>query len=197
MKKYNSERGSKLLKFVDRYIGVLLVFLLGLIRKKRELPKQIENIALLKSAAIGDTVLLTAIISDIQEFDKNMKITLFTGSSNYEFAKIIQKQFSNLEVIKLPIKNPFKAIKIIRQKKIDVFIDFDSQPRLNSILAFFSNSDFKIGFKTKDQFRHYVYDKDIEHSNSLHEVYNYKNLIKYIGIDKNNLPFIQIDSKKE
>jgi len=196
MKKYNTERGSTLLKFVDRYIGIPLIFLLRLISKKREVPRQIKNIALLKTAAIGDTVLLTAIISDIQEFNKNIHITLFTGSSNYEFARILEKQYINLSIVKLPIKNPLKAIKIIRQKKYDIFIDFDSWPRLNALLTYSSNASFTIGFKTKNQFRHYLYNKYIEHNWNIHEVENYKNLIKYIGIDKNNLPNIKIDSKK-
>ena len=121
MKKYNSERGSKLLKFVDRYVGI---------------------------------------------------------------------PFKNLDVIKLPIKHPFKAIKIIKSKQFDIFLDFGPWPRLNAIFTFFSNSKYTIGFKTDGQFRHFVYDQCVFHSKEIHEFQNYKNIIKAIGINKNNLPQI-------
>jgi len=55
--------------------------------------------------------------------------------------------YKNLDVIKLPIKHPFKAIKIIRSKQFDVFLDFGAWARLNTIFAFFSNSKYIIGFK--------------------------------------------------
>ena len=109
MKKYDSERGSSFLRFFDRYLGIPIVFLLGIFKRKKTLPNDIQRIALLKTAAIGDTTILTAIIKDIEDYDANIKITLFTGSSNYEFAKLLQTQYKNLDVIKLPIKNPLKS----------------------------------------------------------------------------------------
>ena len=190
MKKYCSERGSKLLKFADRYIGIPFVFLLGLIKQKKKLPKKISKIALLKTAAIGDTVILSAVLKDIEECNPSVKMILFTGSSNYEFAKLLTKQFKNLEVVKLPIKKPLKAIRIIRNYESDIFLDFGPWPRLNSIFTFFSIAKYTIGFKTNNQFRHYVYDKYVLHENNCHELENYRNIIKAIGINRNNLPQI-------
>jgi len=89
MKKYNSERGSKLLKFINRYVGIPLLCLLKLFKKKNNFPDKIEKIALLKIAAIGDTTILTGIIKDIEEYNPNIEMTLFTGSSNHEFAKLL------------------------------------------------------------------------------------------------------------
>ena len=190
MKKYNPERGSKLLKFFDRYVGMPLVFSLGILKKRRVLPKEIKKIALLKTAAIGDTTILTGVIKDIEEYNENIKMILFTGSSNYEFAKLLKKQFKNLEVVKLPIKNPIDAIKVIKKYECDVFLDFGPWARLNAIFTFFSNSKYTVGFKTVNQFRHYIYDKYVLHKEDNHELDNYKNIIKVIGIDKNNLPQI-------
>ena len=188
--KYSQERGSKLLKVFDKYVGIPIVFLLGIFKIQKKIPMKIDKIALLKTAAIGDTTILTAIIKDIEEWDSNIKITLFTGSSNYEFAKLLIKQSKNLEVIKLPIKNPFKSIKIIRGKEFDVFLDFGTWPRLNALFSYFANSKIAVGFKTKNQYRHFTYDKCALHSSKVHELKNYKEIIKIIGIDKNNLPHI-------
>ena len=196
MAKYNSERGNDFLRRLDRYIGIPLVFTLGLFKKKKDFKTKVRNIALLKTAAIGDTVLLSAVVKDIRENIPESKITLFTGSSNYEIAKTMANMF-DIKVIKLPIKNPLKAISIIKQHTFDVWLDFGSWPRLDALLSCFANANFKVGFKTKNQYRHYVYDIAVEHSNKIHEVYNYKNILKKIGIEGRNLPSIDIELSPE
>jgi len=163
-----------------------LVFLLGIFKRKKNIPKNIKTIGLLKTAAIGDTVLLTAIIKDILEVYPKSKIVLFAGSSNYEFAKLLKNEYKNLEVEKLPIKNPLKAIKIIKSYNLDLLFDFGAWPRLNSILSYFSMAKYSVGFKTENQYRHYGYDTYVEHNKKLHELDNYKNIIKQVGINKNN-----------
>ncbi|SNR60746.1 glycosyltransferase family 9 protein [Desulfurobacterium atlanticum] len=193
-KKYNNERGSKLLKFLDRYFGIPVIFTLGFFNRKRKRPQLIEKIALLKTAAIGDTVLLSAIIRGINESMPQAKITLFTGSSNYEIAKIIAEAFFNVNVIKLPIKNPFNAISIIKQYEFDAWLDFGPWPRLNALFSYFANAKFKVGFKTKNQYRHYIYDTAVEHSDKIHELFNYKNILKQINIEDSNFPQIKVDT---
>ncbi len=193
-KKYNNERGSKLLKFLDRYFGIPVIFTLGFFKRRRKKPRLIEKIALLKTAAIGDTVLLSAIIRDINESMPQAKITFFTGSSNYEIAKIIAETFFNVNVIKLPIKNPFNAISIIKQYEFDAWLDFGPWPRLNALFSYFADAKFKVGFKTKNQYRHYIYDVAVEHSDKIHELFNYKNILEQINVENNNFPQIKIDA---
>ncbi len=192
--KYNSERGNNLLKFGDKYLGIPALFILGTFKRKREKPKSIKRIALLKTAAIGDTVLLSAIIKDIKENLPKTEITLFTGSSNYEIANIIAETFSNVNIIKLPIKNPLDSIFKIRQYKFDAWLDFGSWPRLNAILSYFANARFKVGFKTKNQYRHYIYDVYVNHNSEIHEIFNYKNILEQINIRGNNMPQININT---
>lgn len=183
----NSERGSKLLKLLDRYIGIPFVFILGLIsffnRKilnKAKLPSDIKSIAILKTAAIGDTVLLTGIIKDLKANYPQSKIDFFCGSSNYALANLIK---DCNEVTKLPLKN-FKELKSILQKNnYDLVLDFGAWPRINAVCSFLINSKFKIGFKTEGQYRHYVYDKAVKHSDKLHELENYRNILRAVGLE--------------
>jgi len=197
--KYNNERGNRFLKFMDRYLGIPLIFTLGCFKKTNERPSLIERIALLKTAAIGDTVLLSAIINDIKESLPDSRITIFVGSSNYEIAKIIADTHSNIDVIMLPLKNIFNSIHIIRQHKFDVWLDFGPWPRLNALLSYFANASFKVGFKTTNQYRHYVYDIAVEHNDNIHELFNYKNILKEVNITGNSLPYINLgkDMKRD
>jgi len=197
-KKHNNERGSARLRFFDRYLGIPVVLVLSLFTKKDKIISSgIQKIAFLKTSAIGDTILLSAVVRDLRERYPDAHLTFFTGGSNHEAVRLLS---GINRIIKLPIKNPLRAIRVVKDAgEFNVWIDFDSWPRLNAILTFFADADFKIGFKTKGQFRQYIYDLAVEHSGKIHELYNYKNLLKPLNINGKNLPFIEgkidIDSK--
>jgi ADP-heptose:LPS heptosyltransferase len=179
--KRHPERGNRALRFVDRYAGSLLVFCLGLMRRKRiSCPDDVRSAAFLQTAAIGDTVLSSAIIQDFKSRHPHARITFFTGSSNYEAAGLIPGVDA---IIKLPIKNPLKALKLIRQAgRFDVWTDFGPWPRLNAISSYFANAGTTVGFRTENQHRHYLYDVAVRHSPRKHEIDNYRALLQGIGI---------------
>jgi len=194
VRKKNTEikKGSAVLRTLDRYFGIPIVWILGVLRKKRNMQlHQVNKIALLKINAIGDTVLLSAAIKDIREKYPNAKITLFAGDLNYEIAGLLPGLD---EIIKLPLRNPFKAIIYLKHfDRYDLWIDFGPWPRLNAILSYFARADIKLGFNTEGQYRHYLYDISVQHSKEIHECNNYKNLLKPIGVCGNNLPSLLID----
>jgi len=74
-----SERNNKILKIIDKYIGIPLVFLLGLRRKNLCPRKNINTIGLLATAAIGDTLIMTGAINSIKKKYQNSQIILFCG----------------------------------------------------------------------------------------------------------------------
>ena len=176
-----SERGSRVLKFLDRYVGIPLVFILGFLKifNKNKIPQNIKKIAILKTAAIGDTVLLTGIIKDLKKEFPLVEIHFYSGSSNYGFSKLIT---DCKKVIQLPLKNFKKLYQILKSDEYDVLLDFGAWPRINSVCSYFINAKYKIGFKTEGQYRHYVYDFAVEHSNKIHELENYRNIIRALNI---------------
>ncbi|MCC5832225.1 MAG: glycosyltransferase family 9 protein [Chlamydiales bacterium] len=178
------ERGNKWLKFWDRYLGIPLIALLGFFHKKRSLPKEVERVALLKSAGIGDIVILSGVIQDLE----GKEILLFTGYSNAEMGKMLK----GIKVIALPMSNPLACLREIRKHQVDVWIDCDPWPRINSLLSLFSHSHYSIGFRTLGQGRHWVYDLAIAHSFERHEIDNYRELIRPLGILKRNPPKVEI-----
>jgi heptosyltransferase I len=185
------ERGNLKLRMLDKFVGIPLVFFCGLTKfKKAKLAKKIQRIAILNTAAIGDTVLFFGCITDIRINFPEAEIIFFSGNQNYSMAKMHPEIDT---VVRLPIKNPFKTISLVRnQGGFDVIIDFMPWPRVNALIAFFSKSDVKIGFKTSGQHRHYVYDYTIQHSNVLHEIENVRALLVPLKINSTSLPKISI-----
>ena len=176
------ERGNAILRILDRFAGIPLVYLIGLAklgRRTKTVPA-VKRAAFLMTAAIGDTILLSAAIKDVRRAYPEAQMTLFSGATNREVAI----RFSGADrVIELPVANPLRAAKIIGESgHFDLWMDFGAWARLNALLSACANASFKVGFHTGGQYRHYVYDKTVIHSPCVHELQNYKELIRSAGI---------------
>jgi ADP-heptose:LPS heptosyltransferase len=175
------ERGNQYLKLVDRYCGIPLLFLLRFFRKKRLAPPAtINRIAVIKGAAIGDTVLLSAIVNDIRKTLPTVELLFFCGKTCVGIAEMIP---GIDRVVFIPTTKPFFAIRTLRQAgQFDLVIDTGPWTRLEALFAFFTKGKFKIGFHSLNQHRHFCYDFAATHSNRQHELANNRELLK---------PFIQ------
>ena len=187
-------RGQKKLKVIDRYFGIPVVFLLGLLKRKRKLPKKIKNVGLLLTPAIGDTILISAPLKDLKKQLKPDKFIFLVQEGNEEAAELINIAD---EIIPINLIRIFKTIQVIRQFSFDLFIDAAQWSRTNAILTFFAKSNYKIGFDTNKQGRKYIYDKCAIHSGKVHEINNFRNLIRLAEVESVSLPEINIHSQTD
>jgi ADP-heptose:LPS heptosyltransferase len=178
-------RGDRGARLLDRYVGIPLVFLAGLYRRKRPIPAHPHRIGLLNTAAIGDTVLMSGPLADLRTNYPRAEIVFLSGPSNYEAASLLK---GTDIVIKVPVFNPLAAIRAVREQKIDLFLDFGPWCRVNAIIAIFSGADFIAGFRTSAQGRHFGYDLVVDHSEDAHEFENQRGLIRALGIIPQHAP---------
>lgn len=180
------ERANPLLKKIDRYGGIPLVFCLSLLRKKMSpiwpiKVKKNPRFLFLKTGAVGDSILLSAIAVEIKETYPQAQITLLCTRSNYGITPLLA---GIDDVFLFDLGSILGSLrKLQKNKSFDLVIDFAAWPRLNSLIAFFAPAKFRLGFKRRGQYRHYLYDKAVLHKDSLHELDNYRNLLHSIGIE--------------
>src|SRR6218665_257997 len=169
------EKGNRLYHFLDRWAGIPIVFILGIFCVKRKFPAAVQEIAIMNLSSVGDSVLMSAVIADIKLQYPESRLVAFVGESNFELAKLIE----GIDCPeKITLKNlPATFAQIRKQKQFDLLIDFGQWPRISAVFSFFIKSKFKIGFKKAHQFRHFIYDKTAEHSDEIHELNNFRNLI--------------------
>ena len=186
------QRGSALLHYLDRAVGIPAIMVLGGTRRKRVAPRTIQTIGLLKTGAIGDTVLLSGIIADLRSAFPHAEITLFASAGNYEMAGMLE----GLDrVVKIPMLNLLAGISAARVPALDVMLDFGQWSRTEAVIAFFSRASFTLGFQTPRQHRHYAYDQTVEHSAAVHELENYRRLVRSLGISAQNSPFLRVSEE--
>jgi ADP-heptose:LPS heptosyltransferase len=185
----SAERGQVWLRLIDGYVGIPLVLVLGARPKKRLLPA-FSTLGLLQTAAIGDTVLMSGLLVDLRRSFPDVRIVLFTGPSNYPIAQLLKGPD---EVVKLPVDNPLQAVRILRSNRVEVLCDFGPWPRLNAVCAALSGARFLIGFRTSGEYRHYAYDRAVDHSARVHELENQRALIRALGVESTSRPSLKVD----
>jgi heptosyltransferase I len=165
-----------------------MVSALGMARSKRTSLPKIRTIGMLKTAGIGDTVLLAGPLADLRAAFPDARIVLFVGSNNLEAARLLDGASS---VVPLPIRNVPRALSLIRREPVDVMLDFGPWPRINALLTVCARASFTVGFRTSGQYRHYGYDAVVDHSRNVHEIENYRRLIGAIGVRGSHRPVLR------
>jgi ADP-heptose:LPS heptosyltransferase len=181
------DRGSVLLRLLDRGVGIPFLGVCSLlVRKKTFFPQTPGRIGVLATAAIGDTILLSAVLADLVRAKKNSKVTLFVGPTNQAIARM---SCPEVEIVPIPVSNPLKAMRIIRtQGFFDLWLDFGPWPRINAVLSLFSRSGYTLGFKTAKQYRHFCYDQAVPHLSTNHEIDNLRQILVPLGIKSRSIP---------
>ena len=196
------ERGNRKLKWIDRWLGIPLIFLCGIpVRFLRRLfgrahpipPLTPTRIGVLITAAIGDTILFSAVLRDLQACWPGAQFVLFIGSSNRAMRELI----TGVDVIEIAATHPISAMSAIRHAGyFDLFIDTGQWARLNALLTLTAKAGWRIGFQTPHQARHYGFDCAVPHRSDSHELENFRRLARAVQVETTHLPHFQNETMK-
>lgn len=180
------ERGNLLLRAADRYLGIPLVRLAGLCRRKTRPPARMARVGALCLGCIGDMILFSGPLADLLRQHPEARLTIFCSSANQDAARMVP---GAAEVVVLPVKQPLKAASLVRASgRFDAWLDSGQWPRLGAMLSFAAQAGHKVGFQSPGQHRHHVYDAVAEHSRLRHELDNFRQLTSLLGIRAESLP---------
>ena len=180
------ERNNSKLKFLDFYLGVPLLFGLGLFRRKNKFPDLSDRsreyrVLFIKTAGIGDTVLLSAIAAELKNNFPNIHIDIICAKGNRAMAELLP-DVGHVEVFLM--NRPVESLAKVRDMgEYDLVFDFAPWAHINAVISYFAKGRYKMGFKRAGQYRHYVYDAAAEHTDDCHELDNYRKLLKLLPIN--------------
>lgn len=184
------ERGNKILRLLDTWVGIPLVLAAGLKHRKRKPPPVLHRVGVLCLGCIGDLVLLSGPIADVLTKHPNTQLTLFCSKPNQEIARMIP---GVAEVVVLPVKRPWEAVQMVRASgSFDAWLDSGQWPRLNALLSFAARTGFRVGFRSPGQHRHHIYDAAIPHLRTRHELENFRALAAPLGVPGRSLPKLSL-----
>ncbi len=175
-----ARRTSTLLRFLDRAVGVPLVAACRLLPKRgMPDPSTVRRVGVYKSAAIGDTLLLTGIFEALRARFPSASIALITGCDNAGVAPFFEHAID--EHATISAARPLAAIRTLRSMRLDVLLECGPWPRVDALVAALSGARYRVGFRAKGQARHYGFDRVVEHSSELHQLENFRNLARAVG----------------
>lgn len=184
------KRGSRLLKHIDRYVGVLILLLLALLLKAKRLfspsrPSDSDPILLVCFGAIGDLIVLTTAARKVLA---GRKVYLACSKLNFPCARLFEDFYAGISVV--DIRNPFSVFSICQQYSVFQIIDSTQWanigPIQTGIANLLSSNGNSVGFKTESAIRNSVYDLAVDHSANIHEVANFMNLIAGCPLVRSN-----------
>jgi len=195
-------RGLKKLykqRTIDDSLGLAFAKLFSLSARKRDLPKPIKKIALIKLSGIGDAILTLPLLNIAKE--EGFNVTVITAKETYP---VFQDQPLIDDLILFDIKkmNPLKIMKFINETKklqIDVAIDTSQTANFSAMLSR-SISKSCIGFSNpKTKSRNKLYDNAIQQDPNRHMVFNYMDLAAPLGItyDENETTLFKLAYSEE
>lgn len=179
-----NERNNILLKLADRSLGPIILFIAGIFVSKNNNKKSESGvkprIAVLKTGAFGDVILVGSAIKSIKNKWPNSQITFICTGSNVQAVKGIKGVD---KTIVFELKKPMNSLLYLYKMGVfDYLFDFAPWARLNAVLSITIKAKRRYGFKTKGMYRHFVYSQTTEHSSNVHEIDNYRKLLEPAGI---------------
>ena len=175
------KRGSKFNRLADRYIGLLILLilsaLLGLKRLLLSAKDQDDEPCLLVCfGAIGDLIVLT---EAAQHQLAGKRVYLACSQLNFGAAKLYESFYAGIEPVNL--KDFFSVHKIAQ--KFGIRSVFDSTQWANigpiqvGIAELLGKSLRSVGFATNSHVRNNIYGQVVPHSDQIHELGNFVNLM--------------------
>ena len=164
-------RGSRKNKIIDFFLGVPLVYLLGLIRKtflrRYARPKKPQRVLFIKLAAIGDTILFLSVIKAFRSKFPDARIDLLASPINQELLRSVPF-IDQVHILPLGATSQqtglFRFLGGLKENQYDLAIDGEQWSRFSPLAAFYAKIQYLVGFKTAGQYRHFLYDEVIEHT---------------------------------
>ena len=185
-----NERGNKLLRRMDALGGVPLLLALRLSRRRRAINQPIGSLGILRTSCMGDTILLSGIVADLRAALPATRLRFFAGETNIDTTRLFMREE---EIRQVQVTSPLAAIRSLRRENLDVLLDFGPWPRVDALIATLSGARCTVGFRTARQFRHYCYDIAVTHSPGVHELVNYQNVVRAIGVTPGHPPSVFVN----
>lgn len=143
---------SKLLRFLDRYIGTLLCWIFSFFRRIRPFKDEINSILLIELFEMGASIMIIPTIRYILKQHPDTKIYILTSKGNrnsWDLSGLINPE----NIICLNGHNlwtfatsAIRAIFKLRSIKIDLSIDFEKFSRISVLLAVLAGAKRIAGF---------------------------------------------------
>lgn len=183
-----------LAKYLDRYVGIILCYVLAALHLIREMiaPREswisVRRILLVKFWGFGNIVLLLPIFRLIRRRYPRAEIHLLTLEANRQILTgntDLDKVWTvdDSGGIKLA-SSMLKALVGLRKAKIDLFLDFEQFARTSTLFGFLIGAPQRVGLKTPRQGRYLLYTAPVNYDDEQHMSRTFLDIARSAGVQE-------------
>ena len=168
---------------LDRFLGIPILMVLALLLKRRKsFPAyDIKKILVVKFAAIGDSIMLIPMLRTLRRAYPKAEITFLCSEINESIIRKVPYIDKVLvENVHGYLKNPFMFLGMIyslRKERYSIIIDTEQWSRISAIIIALLRYEFSVGYKTEGQYKHFMFNRVINHSRDKHELDTFIDLL--------------------
>ena len=181
---------------MDTLAGKPLVALAGLAHRgarlfkpPRPAAREAKRIGVICLGAIGDLLLVTALLSGLRQALPEATIEVITSRANAACTPLLPEGIASAS---FPVTDILGMLSHIRAARYDICFDAGQWMRLSALVSAFSGAGRVVGFATPGQHRHYGFDHAVPHQNDRHEKDNFLALGRALFPDLDGEPAIRI-----
>lgn len=185
-----AERGNRFNRWLDRYAGIPLSACAACVRRvtracrrcppgagRTGLPPrhvgdagEVRHVGLICLGAIGDLLLLSALVNGVRARLPRATLELVVSYSNAGAAPLLHGVD---RVSAFDVREVLDILRHVRSQRYDLLLDSSQWARLGSIVTSLSGAGLTVGFATAGQYRGLGYDIAVSHRADRHEVENF------------------------
>jgi lipopolysaccharide heptosyltransferase II len=187
-----------LAKYVDRYAGILLCYLLAALHLFREMiaPREgavrVRRILMAKFWGIGNIVMLLPVIRLVRRRYPDAEIHFLTLRRNRE----ILDGFRDLDRVWTLDDHSFprffgsllRTVAGLRRARIDLFLDFEQFSRTSTLIGFVAGAPQRIGLRTPRQGRYLLYTAPVRYRDDQHMTRTFLDIARAAGVENRYEP---------
>ncbi len=196
-------KGNKFFKKIDRFLGVPLVFLFGLVaglarlfqKETQRTLSEGDRVLVVKLSALGDTLILLPVFKAIkQKVGPQGKVLAVVTPINQAalegfpyIDEVIVLDFGTWVKKPSSVWGLFSALRAFKPR---FALDFDQWLRISPLLCFLSGASRRYGFKTPGQYRHFLYHRTTPNEKTRHEFEQFVSIAALAGVPRETIdPF--------
>jgi ADP-heptose:LPS heptosyltransferase len=189
-------RESRFFKWLDRNIGIPLVFVGGLWSRffgvfvgGRPGLGRGQRVLVLKLSALGDTLLLLPCLKALKEsVGPEGRVEFLCTSVNASALEGVPwvdavHLLAPSDIVRRPWKVG-RLLKALRRQRFELALDMDQWLRVTPLLALACATQRRAGFRTAGEHRHYLYHASFRQRVDFHESLQFAALLKEAGCDE-------------
>jgi heptosyltransferase-2 len=172
-----------LLRKIDRHIGIEVVRLQNIWRRRTELPKNPKKILIIKLFGFGNFIFLAPMIKSLRKIFPDAEIDVFTFEMNRQICRMYPDIIDNTKTVRYSILGILgHAMEIIsNKKKYDIIIDCEQFVRLSAIIGRLMRPKYFFGIATLNSKKLKAYDGQIIYEEDKHVVEEYYDIARFFA----------------